>query len=158
MSDPGGIREVFEANSAPLNDCGVGIHKETLPAILADYGVDDEFVPALTQILTCRGRDGVSWNEWCNFFDVLSSGSPYRFQKMLFSAIGTTNDNTVGVNDLIEFGKLIGDPIDVGDAQEIISQWSTEKDAATFEGFWNWYKHAHGFEYFSDEEESSPSE
>jgi Ca2+-binding EF-hand superfamily protein len=140
------------------------IDKAQLLDIFKDYGVDDEFAPALQTVLAPGGKSEISREEWQNFFDILSSGDPRQFQLMLFDAIKVNGKNGIDYHDLKKFGSLIGEPIDEKDAQELInaitgrvpSPTDKEPPSATWEQFWNWYQREHGIQYDRDDPPPRP--
>jgi hypothetical protein len=120
---------------------------QRLPSVLTDFGVDKDFVLALTRILAPRGKSEVLWNDWSHFFEVLSTGNALDFQKMIFSAICPKDRDYVTADDLVEFGMLIHDPISGVDAQAIISKCGSTSGTMSFTEFSDWYKAEHGIKF-----------
>jgi Ca2+-binding EF-hand superfamily protein len=138
-----------------LREGASSINADDLPDILAEVGVDEEFVPALKQILAPPGQSEVSWAHWNYFFEVLNAGKSRDFQRMLFAAIGRGKENGVTADDLVEFGKVIHEEIPEADARGIIAQCG-ENGTMTFRQFWNWYRAEHGIEAEPDDDLQMP--
>jgi Ca2+-binding EF-hand superfamily protein len=133
------------------------VDERAVQGFLVDFGVDEEFTPAIARILSPQSPD-VVFERLIDFFEILVSGSAYRFHKMLFSLMDSDNDNLVCASDLVNFGCLIKSDLSEDEADEMIRACRPRKPGAMqFEEFWNWYKEQHGIDLDFDEEEDDLS-
>lgn len=68
---------------------------------------------------------GITFDDFLNFFKLLTSGTTKEFFSLLFKAINLQDNERVGAKELVAFSNLMGDPITMQEANSIINDCLT---------------------------------
>ncbi|KAK8845025.1 Rhomboid- protein 3 [Tritrichomonas musculus] len=106
------------------------LDEDELRNLLSDFEIDGNFAPVMLRIFSRANRsaeeqinelDGISFDNFLSFFVIMLSGNKKEFINLIFSAIDCDRDGKVGVNELIEFSRLIGDNLSIDEAKAMIA-------------------------------------
>ena len=119
--------------------------EEGLKKLLLDFDIDESFAPPMLRIISSSSKDGrVEFESFLKFFEILMSQNIKSFFESLFHAIDVNGDGKLLADDLVEFGKLIGDTISKDEAEQIIFQCDLDGSGSIeFDDFWNWFSEKH---------------
>lgn len=104
------------------------LNEEELSNLLSEFEVDKSFSPFMLRIFSrantskmlTNENSGITFDNFLSFFIIMISGNKKEFINLIFSAIDFDRNGKVGVNELIEFSKLIGDSMTIDQAEEMI--------------------------------------
>ncbi|OHT10807.1 calmodulin [Tritrichomonas foetus] len=143
------LRLVFQQSDIDQNGL---LNEEELRIMLSDFDIDESFAPAMFRIFAGSNTDedspttsthekGVGFDDILKFFRVLMSGDIKNFFRLLFNAIDTDKNGALSAAELIDFSRLVGDPLSCAQAKMIIDQCDqTSSDGSIgFEKFWVLY-------------------
>lgn len=104
------------------------LNEDELSNLLLEFEVDRTFAPFMLRIFSRANKnqieinenDGITFDNFISFFIIMLSGNKKEFINLIFSAIDFDRNGKVGVNELIEFSKLIGDSMTTEQAKAMI--------------------------------------
>lgn len=106
------------------------LYEDELSNLLSEFEIDRSFAPFMLRIfsratkygdkLQMKEREGITFDNFLGFFVIMLSGNKKEFINLIFSAIDFDRNGKVGVNELIEFSKLIGDSMTIDEAEAMI--------------------------------------
>ena len=106
------------------------LNENELRNLLSDFEIDGNFAPVMLRIFSRANKnsekqpseiDGITFDNFVSFFNIMLSGNKKDFINLIFSAIDFDRDGKVGVNELIEFSRLIGDSLTIDEAKAMIT-------------------------------------
>lgn len=132
------LRKIFNDIADEEN---ASVNEDGLRKLLADLDIDETFAgPMMRIICGSKNKQNVDYDQFLSFFHILLSQNIKQFFELLFNAIDSNGDGQLNSEDIVEFGKIIGDEITVEESEQIIQQCDLDNSGSIeFNDFWKWF-------------------
>ncbi|KAI5497850.1 EF-hand family [Trichomonas vaginalis G3] len=114
------LKQIFENNSELGSRGESVITEDRFRRMLLDFDIDDSLTSPLFKLIGGWHCEGITYDQFSRFVNDLQSKDQKYFYQYLFRIFDYGSDDQIDSNDLIEFSKLIGDPLKSQEAMEII--------------------------------------